>query len=149
MTNTNTNTTTDTDTDTTTTTTTTTGAPSGPTAVANPVTWFEIHSAEPARAKEFYRCVFGWSFDESMPEYTEIQLGDGAPIGGGIVDNGGNYPNDAIFMIQVPDVAAAIAAARHAGGSVIADAQTPSGGPTFGYVANPDGAVFGIWCPPG
>ncbi len=118
------------------------------TVTTNPVTWFEVHTSDPTRAKEFYRSVFGWTFDESMPEYTEIGLGDGAPIGGGIVDTGGNYPSDAIFMIQVPDVAAAIDAARTAGGSVISDAQTPPGGPTFGYVANPDGAVFGIWCPP-
>ncbi len=121
------------------TTTRTTGAP---------VTWFELHTADPAGAKAFYSSVFGWSFDESMPQYTEILLGDGAPIGGGLVDTGGAYPSDAIFMVQVSDVAASIAAARSAGGSVIADAQTVPGGPSFGYVANPDGAVFGIWCPP-
>jgi predicted enzyme related to lactoylglutathione lyase len=115
---------------------------------ASAVTWFELHTADPERAKAFYGSVFGWSFDDSMPGYTMIQLGDGAPIGGGLVDSGSAYPNDAIFMIQVPDVAAAIDAVRVAGGSVITEAQSMPAGVTVGYVANPDGAVFGIWCPP-
>jgi predicted enzyme related to lactoylglutathione lyase len=116
--------------------------------IPNPVTWFELHTADPGRAREFYGSVFGWTFDDSMPGYTMIQLGEGAPIGGGLVDNGGHYPNDAIFVVQVPDVAASIDAARTAGGSVVSDARTTPAGLTFGYVANPDGAVFGIWCPP-
>lgn len=120
------------------------------TVTPHPVTWFEVHTADPVRAKEFYGSVLGWTFDDdSMPGYTLIQLGQGAPIGGGLVDNGGQYPSDAVFMAQVPDVAAAIEAARCAGGSVISEAQTMPNGLSFGYVANPDGAVFGIWCPPG
>ena len=118
------------------------------TATASPVTWFEVHTADPVRAKEFYGSVFGWTFDDSMPDYTMIQLGDGAPIGGGIVDNRGDYPSDAIFMVQVSDVAAAIVAARDSGGSVIVEAETMPTGLSVGYVANPDGAVFGVWCPP-
>lgn len=129
----------------------TTAAPDAITAtsVPAPITWFELHTADPTRAKEFYGSVFGWTFDDSMPGYTMIRLGEGAPIGGGLVDNRGEYPSDAIFMVQVPDVAAAIDATRAAGGSVIADAQSMPTGLTFGYVANPDGAVFGVWCPPG
>ena len=118
------------------------------TLTPNPVTWFEIHTADPARAREFYGSVFGWTFDDAMPGYTMIQLGEDAPIGGGLVDNGGQYPNDAVFMVQVPDVAAAIEAARNSGGSIVSEAQCTPTGLTFGYVANPDGAVFGVWCPP-
>lgn len=118
------------------------------TATHHPVTWFEIHTADPDRAKAFYGGVFGWAFDDSMPGYSMIQLGDGAPIGGGIAHSGGDYPNDAIFNVQVPDVPAALAAVREHGGSVVADTQTTPFGLSFAYAANPDGAVFGIWCPP-
>lgn len=117
-------------------------------ATADPVTWFEIHSADPERAKSFYGGVFGWQFDDSMPGYTMISLGDGAPIGGGIAHTDGGYPNDAIFNIEVPDVAAALRRITEHGGSVIAEAQTTPIGLSFGYAANPDGAVFGLWCPP-
>lgn len=118
------------------------------TATPNPVTWFEIHSADPDRAKSFYGSVFGWTFEESMPGYSTIQLGDDAPIGGGIAHNDGNYPNDATFLVQVPDVAAALASVAAHGGSVVADEQKTDFGLTFGHAANPDGCVFGVWCPP-
>ena len=61
------------------------------TATPHPVTWFEIHTADPVRAKKFYGSVLGWTFDdESMPGYTMIGLGDEAPIGGGLVDTSGD-----------------------------------------------------------
>ncbi len=115
---------------------------------SHPVSWFEVHTADPDRAKEFYSGVFGWTFDDSMPGYSMIDLGDGAPIGGGIAHSDGNYPNDAVFMVQVADVAASLAAVQEHGGSVVADVQSTPFGLQFGYAANPDGSVFGIWCPP-
>jgi hypothetical protein len=124
-----------------------TSNPTGTTTAA-PVTWFEIHTSNPQRARDFYGAVFGWSFDDSMPGYTMVDLGDGAPIGGGIADSKGEYPDHAVFNIQVPDVAAALKAVVEHGGSVIAETQSMPNGLTFGYAANPDGSVFGIWCPP-
>ena len=113
-----------------------------------PVSWFEIHTADPERAKAFYSAVFGWSYDDSMPGYTMIDLGDGAPIGGGIAETKGEHPDAAVFLVQVPDVDAALAAVRQHGGSVVAETQKTDVGLTFAYAANPDGSVFGMWCPP-
>ena len=118
------------------------------TATPNPVSWFEVHTADPERAKAFYGAVFGWTYDDSMPGYSMIGLGDDAPIGGGIAHSDGNFPNDAVFMVEVPDVAAALAAAAEHGGSVVAEQQATPFGLTFGYAANPDGSVFGVFCPP-
>ena len=118
------------------------------TADPAPVSWFEIHTADPDRAKSFYGSVFGWSFDDSMPGYSMDGLGDGAPIGGGIAHSDGAYPNDTVFNIQVPDVPAACAAVEAAGGSVVMPAGTTPFGLTFAYAADPDGSVFGLWCPP-
>lgn len=129
-------------------TTSTTINPSTPTVAAHPVTWFEIHTADPERAKAFYGGVFGWTFDEAMPGYSMISAGEGAPIGGGIADSKGEYPSDAVFNVQVPDVAAAAALVVEHGGSVVTDVQSTPYGLSFAYVANPDGAVFGLWCPP-
>ena len=128
---------------------TTTSNPGTSTPHPTPVTWFEIHTADPDRAKSFYGGVFGWTFDDSIPGYTMIQQGDGAPIGGGIAHTGGGAPNDAVFNVQVPDVADALAAVKEHGGSVVADVEKTPTGISFGYAANPDGSVFGIWCPPG
>lgn len=118
------------------------------TTTTNPVSWFEVHTAQPQRAKDFYGAVFGWSFDDSMPGYSMIQLGEGAPIGGGIADSGGAYPDGAVFVVQVPDVVAALDAAAANGGSIVAAAKSMPTGLSFGYAANPDGSVFGVWSPP-
>jgi uncharacterized protein len=114
----------------------------------NPVTWFEVHTADPDRAKAFYGAVFGWTFDDSMPGYSMIELGDGAPIGGGVVHRDSTAPNDGVFLVQVPDVAATLASVAANGGSIVTEPQETPFGLTFGYAANPDGSVFGIWCPP-
>ena len=114
----------------------------------NTVTWFEVHTADPSRARTFYGDVFGWTFDEVMPGYSMIAAGDGAPIGGGIADNKGEYPNDAVFCVEVADVGAALAAAKDCGGSVVSEPQTTPVGLVFAYLANPDGSVFGVFTPP-
>jgi uncharacterized protein len=118
------------------------------TANPAPVSWFEIHTSDPGRAKSFYGAVFGWSFDDSMPGYSMIALGDGAPIGGGIAHSEGAYPNDSVFNIQVSDVPAACQAVEAAGGSIVMPVDTTPFGLTFAYAADPDGSVFGLWCPP-
>jgi hypothetical protein len=46
-------------TDTTNTTDTTTTTTTTASATPAPVTWFELHSSDPARAREFYGAVFG------------------------------------------------------------------------------------------
>lgn len=116
--------------------------------IPNPVTWFEIHTADPDRAKAFYAAVFGWSFDDSMPGYSIIDLGAEAPIGGGIAHTDGAVPNDVVFNVQVPDVARALAAVNAAGGEALTDVQATPNGLTFAIAANPDGCAFGLWCPP-
>ena len=113
-----------------------------------PVSWFEIHTADPDRAKNFYGGVFGWTFDDSIPGYSMVGIGDGAPIGGGIAHGDGSGPTDAVFNIQVPDVAAACGAVEQAGGSVVMPMTETPIGLKFAYVADPDGSVFGLWCPP-
>jgi predicted enzyme related to lactoylglutathione lyase len=118
------------------------------TKAPDPVTWFEVHTADVARAKQFYGAAFGWRFDDAIPGYTMVQLGDGAPISGGIASTEGARPAGALFMIQVDDVAAALEAVRGAGGSVVAGAESTPMGLAYGYAADPDGSVFGVWCPP-
>lgn len=113
-----------------------------------PVTWFEVHTADPSRAEQFYGSVFGWSFDHSMPGYSMVSLGDDAPHGGGISHTDGQRPNHALFNIQVPDVAAACDAVVAAGGSVVVPASSMDTGLTSAYIADPDGSVVGLWCPP-
>ncbi|WP_370327467.1 VOC family protein [Euzebya sp.] len=116
---------------------------------AHPVTWFEVHSADPDRAKSFYRDLFGWSYDDSMPGYSMIDLGDDAPVGGGITGTRDGQPPMAVFLVQVPDVAAVCDRVEAAGGRVAVPDQSTPDGLRFAYLVDPDGSTFGIWTPPG
>ncbi len=128
--------------------TSTNTAPLPSSAQPAPVTWFEIHTADRARAEKFYGELFGWRFDHSMPDYSMIDLGADAPHAGGIADTKGESPAAAIFHVQVPDVDASCAAVTAAGGSVIVPTQATPIGLQFAYVADPDGSMFGLFSPP-
>lgn len=118
------------------------------TTTRNPVTWFEIHTPNPERARAFYGDVFGWSFQSDLPGYDMIGMGESAPIGGGIASNGPDHPPMTVFNIQVEDVDAACIAVTEAGGAVAVDPQSTPNGLRFAYVADPDGNTFGLWTPP-
>ena len=119
------------------------------TKIANPVTWFEIHTPDRARAKDFYGAVFGWSFDDDPnAPYSMVQLGEDAPIGGGVAQTEPGQTAMTLFNVQVSDVDAALETVASQGGTVVAPAQTTPAGLRFAYVADPDGSVFGLWTPP-
>lgn len=71
-----------------------------------------------------------------------------APHGGGIVGTNCEYPSGALFNIQVPDVAAALAAVEAADCTVVMPLQTMDMGLVFACAADPDGSIFGLWTPP-
>ncbi len=112
------------------------------------VTWFEIHTADPSAAREFYCGLFGWSFAEMADGYHGIEQGAGQVIGGGISDTRGEWPSCVIPLVQVTDVAAIAAKVTGLGGSVLAEPQTMPNGLTFAYLADRDASAFGVWCPP-
>lgn len=116
--------------------------------MSNPVTWFEVHTPDPTRAKAFYGGAFGWTFEDDAPGYSMIAAGTGAPIGGGIASKGPDFPAMAVFNVQVPDVAAACGRVEELGGTVVVPRQTTPIGLEFAYVADPDGSTFGVWTPP-
>ena len=53
--------------------------------MANPFTYLELHSTDPAKAKRFYSELFGWQTkDTDVPgfgTYTEIDIGEGPGAG--------------------------------------------------------------------
>jgi predicted enzyme related to lactoylglutathione lyase len=118
------------------------------TNVANPVSWFEVHAPDAAKAQAFYGELFGWSFSAYDDQYAFIGLGDDAPIGGGLGGLIPGVPPTTIVCVQVPDVAASCGRVVELGGRVIAEPQKTPDGLVFAYVADPDGSVLGVWTPP-
>jgi hypothetical protein len=112
------------------------------------VTWFEVHSAEPSGAVEFYRGLFGWTFTPMDDGYQGIGQGEGQLIGGGLAGTGGNMPSTVIPCIQVHDVAATAEKAGELGGKILAGPTDTPVGISFAYLADREGSAFGIWSPP-
>jgi predicted enzyme related to lactoylglutathione lyase len=120
------------------------------TNTTNPVTWFEIATANPAQATAFYGQLFGWSFsaDENGPEYQMISTGSPDGIQGGLAATNGDRPSYAVVFVQVADVAATCARAEALGGKVLVPAtEVPDGDIVFAQVLDTDGNQIGIWRP--
>ena len=107
--------------------------------MASPLCHFELLSDDPAKCKEFFGEVLGWSFDEdSMPGYTLINTG--SDPGGGLMKRPGDVPQPMLGVyFRVDDIAATVTKIRAAGGKVLADvAEIPNVG-RWAHVADPAG----------
>jgi hypothetical protein len=118
----------------------------------NPVTWFEIHTADPDRAKAFYGGVFGWTFVEDGP-YSVVTTGPGHPLQGGIQDTTADLPPGqpatyAVPCVQVADVAATCARVADHGGEVVVPATPIPTGLVYAFVTDPAGNRLGLFSPP-
>ena len=117
---------------------------------SQPVTWFEIATADPSGARRFYGELFGWSFtddDAAGSDYQMVHVGPDQ-IGGGLADTKGAPANHAIFYVQVPDVAEACLRAETLGGKVVVPPTEPGGGLVFAQLLDGDGNLIGVWTPP-
>ncbi|MBK6486721.1 MAG: VOC family protein [Gemmatimonadetes bacterium] len=127
----------------------------------NRVVHFEIHAAEPKRAAEFYRAVFGWEIKEwvlpgiEMPNenrYWRVTTGSGdAPgIDGGIVFRRADAPvegqavNSYVCTIGVASVDGSVDAVRAAGGHLAVPKMPIIGVGWLAYCKDPEGNIFGV-----
>jgi uncharacterized protein len=112
--------------------------------------WIDLASSDPAASHTFYATLFGWSVDVVPdPEaggYGMFKLGDKEVGGVGPRPSEGQPPAWTIYIL-VDDAAAVIAKAKEAGGTVIAGPIDVMGEGTMGVLADPSGAVIGIWQP--
>jgi uncharacterized protein len=121
------------------------------TSPANSVAWFEIGTADPDEAEQFYGSLFGWTFAADAMEgmdYRIVTTGLGHPLQGGLAATGGARPNYSIISVQVDDVPAAASEAERLGGTVVVPPETAPTGLAFAYLADPSGNQFGIFSPP-
>lgn len=123
--------------------------------------WSEIVSANPAKSREFYANVFGWTpkvvsaVDTSRApalgedEYT-IYSKDGVEIAGSAmkIDAATDVaPPGWVNYIQVVNVDAAAENAVKLGGKIIKPPYDMAGTGRFALVKDPDGVVIGLVAP--
>jgi predicted enzyme related to lactoylglutathione lyase len=101
----------------------------------------EFNVADIARSKAFYGEVFGWTFTDYGPGYTEFN--DGRLRGGfttdGVVRTGGP-----LVILYADDLVTTQARVERAGGEISTPAFDFPGGRRF-HFRDPDGYELAVW----
>ena len=114
--------------------------------------WVDLQTTDQNAAKQFYRELFGWSYnDAEIPDsggavYSMAQL-NGHDVGAiaGMPPGGDGIPPHWNTYITVSDADAACALAEKSGGTVIAPAFDVMDAGRMAVIADPTGAVFNVW----
>lgn len=113
------------------------------------VVWFEIPAEDLARAKKFYRALFGWNINpfpnSPVAEYEHIDTGgpDASPDGGLLrrVDPEQRITN----YINVPSIAKFAAKIEKLGGSICKPKTAVPGMGYFAICKDTEDNTFAIW----
>jgi predicted enzyme related to lactoylglutathione lyase len=117
----------------------------------NTVAWFQVGTTDAEQAKRFYGDLFGWRYTldpNSEGKYYLVSYPGADAPSGGIFDTDGEFPDHAIFMVVVPDVAAVCAQVERLGGKVLVPPTTSKDGLVFADLHDPAGNHFGVFTPP-
>jgi predicted enzyme related to lactoylglutathione lyase len=113
--------------------------------MANPVTWFEVHGADPEKAAAFYSELFGWS-TQTFPEmtYTLIDTHSGAGMNGGIGKTLEGQPPHAVFYAEDTDIQALLEKAESLGATTVTPVTVIPDMATFAQFTDPFGNMIGL-----
>ena len=111
-------------------------------------TWIELFTADTDTARTFYGELFGWTVQDSGPEYGGYAqfLRDGAPVAG-LMRNEVGLPDTWSVYLRSADAAATVASARQHGGQVVVEPMQVGDLGHMAVVADPSGAAVGVWQP--
>lgn len=121
--------------------------------MAGGVVHFELPADDEDRAREFYKAIFGWTF-QVMPEMEyslalTTPLDDhGRPAVPGSINGGLFRRGDLtapVVTVDVEDIDAALRQIAARGGSVVRDKMEVPGSGWNAYFKDPEGNVVGLW----
>lgn len=112
--------------------------------------WVDLSTTHPEAARAFFAAVLGWTYDEqgeAYGHYAMCHAGDEVAAGMGPIPEGAEFPPSWTVYLAVEDVQATVARAQELGGQVVTPPfEVPSQG-HMAVVADPGGAVVGLWQP--
>lgn len=118
----------------------------GPATLSAAPGWFDISTPDSARARGFYRDMFGWSVHQLDETYTLVGS-EGAPPSGGIGQAGPTSPYVGVVVyFPVDDVDTALSRAEKLGGTRVMEPQSSPDG-RVAVFADPDGNKIGLMSP--
>ena len=113
--------------------------------MANPFVHVELMTDDPAGSEKFYGSLFDWKL-EDIPgmDYTMIGVGEGT--GGGMMKNPvPGIPSNWMPYVLVEDVSTSTKKAISLGAKVVKEVTEVPGMGWFSVIADPTGAVLGLW----
>jgi len=116
------------------------------------VVHFEIHAADPNRAVNFYKNLFGWTFQkwEGPMEYWLVTTGpnDQPGINGGLVQRQGEIDGQAVIAyvctVDVENLDASVQTAVDNGGQIALPKMPIPGMGWLAYCKDTEGNIFGM-----
>jgi predicted enzyme related to lactoylglutathione lyase len=112
--------------------------------------WIDTSQPDPDAVLTFYRGLFGWEFENAMPEgsggtyfIARLRGGDVAAVG----SSPEGAPPGAVWntYVWVDSADEAALTARESGGRVVSEPFDVMGAGRMAVVADPEGAVFCVW----
>lgn len=101
----------------------------------------EFNVSDIARSKAFYAAVFGWTFTDYGPAYTEFSDGR---LTGGFTTGEPVRPGGPLVILYADDLQATQRRLEAAGGTVGRAAFAFPGGRRFHFI-DPDGYELAVW----
>jgi predicted enzyme related to lactoylglutathione lyase len=110
--------------------------------------WIELYTGDTDAAKAFYGGLFGWTLQESGPEFGNyaLFLRDGAPVAG-LMRNTEEAPDAWSVYLESNNAEDTVAMAVANGGQVLLHAMAVGDLGQMAVVTDPAGAAVGIWQP--
>jgi len=109
--------------------------------------WIDLSTSDLTKAKAFYSGVFGWTFEDSGPDfggYHMIYL-DGRAVAGAMTKADPSMPDVWSVYLMVEDAEAAASAVTAAGGQVVVAPMVVGPRGSMMYAIDPAGAAIGGW----
>ena len=111
--------------------------------------WVDLSSPDLAKSRQFYGALFGWNCPEGPPEaggYSGCDLGGKTVAGLGPQMNP-DAPPGGLNYVNVDDADAAAGRVAAAGGTVLVAPMDVMEAGRMAVIADPLGAVIGLWQP--
>ena len=115
--------------------------------MANPFVHVELNTTDVGKAKAFYGSLFDWKLEDvPMGSSTYTTIGVAQGTGGGIMQHRvPGAPSSWLAYVHVDDIEAATEKAKSLGGQVMQGVTEVPGMGWFSIIADPTGAVLGLW----
>jgi hypothetical protein len=112
--------------------------------------WVDLFSSDPAASKSFYSGLFGWTSIDAGEEFGGYVnfFADGEGVAGMMRNDGQSARPDVwSTYISSADIDKTVALAAESGGQLIAPTMVVADLGSMAMLADPAGAVFGVWQP--